>query len=285
MARVSLLHDVLNRLTIDAAINPYQTCEQDMAWQHLEDADLPAGSLILLDRGYNNFALLRTVLDQGHHFCARAKGDLKIVKVFKLLGRSEMVTQFNPTKKTLANSDPNSQFRQPIQVRLVRQVIEGQEYILMTSLSTKELSKSELFDLYHQRWQVEESYKVKKCRIRIEDISGRTPEIIRQDFHAKVFAEALTTALMLDLREDVEAYSLTTRDEYQICITQALAKMKNALVLLFVRPKPLKILNKLLQILMNSLVGRAPGRKYRRKAQGKNAPKLQTQSAGYRCNR
>lgn len=286
MARISLLHDVLNRITYDAALSPYRTSEQDMAWQHLEDADLPKESLILLDRGYVDYALLRTIQDQGHDFCIRLRSDLKVYKAFKRSGKQEMVTQFKPTKQTLAMASPESPFRKPINVRLVRFVIEKQEYILMTTLlDTRAFPLIEIVDLYHQRWQIEESYKVKKCRMRIEDMSGMTPEIIRQDFHAKVFAECLTAALTLELRDHVDAYCLTTKNEYQVSLTQALAKMKNTIALIFIRPKPIEILTKLLQILMKSLVERAPGRKFRRKSQGKNPPKLQTQCIAYKYNR
>lgn len=286
MARVSMLHDVLNRVTYDAAISPYKTSEQDMAWQHLEEATLPDGSLILLDRGYNNFALLRTIRDQGHHFCIRLRGDLKIAKVFKQSGKKEMIALFEPTKTALSHASPDSPFRNAIKVRLVRMALGTEEYVLMTSLAdSEECPRIELFDLYHQRWQVEESYKVKKCRMKIEELSGKTPELVRQDFHAKIFAETLTMALAVELDSAVEGYSLTTKNEYQISITQALAKMKNTLVLLFIKQDPLKILNDLLQILMKSLVAMVPGRKFKRKGQGRNPPKLQTQSFGYRCNR
>jgi len=62
-----------------------------------------------------------------------------------------------------------------------------------------------------------------------ETLSGSIPEIIRQDFHGKIFAECLTAALMLETREEVEAYCLTTRKEYKVSLTQALAKMKTSL--------------------------------------------------------
>ena len=80
MARVSLLHDVLNRITYDAVMEKYCVGETTIAWQHLEEAQLPAGSLILLDRGYCDFLLLQQIRGLGHHFCVRMKGDLKVVK-------------------------------------------------------------------------------------------------------------------------------------------------------------------------------------------------------------
>jgi len=50
--------------------------------------------------------------------------------------------------------------------------------------------------LYHQRWPVEEDYKLIKCRIQIENFSGKTVHSVYQDFHAKVFAKNLASILI-----------------------------------------------------------------------------------------
>lgn len=286
MGRISLLHDVLNRITYDAILKPYSSGERDMAWEHLDEAELPPGSLLLLDRGYGGFPLLRNIFDKDHHFCVRLKSNLKIVRTFQQSNKPEMWITYKPDRKTYRQAAPDSPFREGFPVRLVRYRIANVDYFLMTTLlDSGTHSRRDLIELYHQRWQVEESYKVKKCRMKIEDISGITPEIIRQDFHAKVFGECLTTAMMLELRDEVDAYCLTTRDEYRVSITQALANMKNTIVLMFIRPRPSKLISHLLKILMKSLVAMVPGRKYKRKNSGKNSPKLQTQSRAYRYNR
>ena len=288
MGRISILHDVLNRITYDAILNPYSSGEGEMAWRHLDESELPQSSLILLDRGYVDFTLLRNIYDLGHHFCVRLKSNLKVTQIFKQSGLAEMCLQFKPSSHVRRQSPPESRFRQGFTVRLVRYKIGKKEYILMTTLlDTATFPLQDLFDLYHTRWQVEESYKVKKCRMRIEDVSGTTVETIRQDFHAKVFAECFTTALMLEVRDAVEAYCMTTRNEYKVSLTQALAKMKNTLVLLFLRARPDRLISDLLTIFTKSLIEAAPGRKYRRKnrGKGKNPPKLQTQTKGYRYNR
>ena len=49
IARVSILHDVLNRVTYDAILGGYQTSEQTLAWDHLETAQIPKKSIFLMD--------------------------------------------------------------------------------------------------------------------------------------------------------------------------------------------------------------------------------------------
>ncbi len=276
MARTSLIHDVLNRMTYDAILEPYGVSEAAMAYQHIEEADLPKGSLILLDRGYCDSQLLSHILDYGHHFCVRLKSNLKISKKFRKMGVSDAILPFNLIK----NDDGSAR-----KVRLVRYSIGKETYTLMTTLLDPAVSLLNLFDLYHQRWEIEESYKVKKCRLKIEEVRGLTAENVRQDFHAKVFAECLTAALILDLVPEVERYSEGCIDEYKVCFTQALAKMKNTLVLIFLRKDVRPILRGLLDIFMKSLVACVPGRTYERRHPGKNARKIQTNSMGYTGNR
>ena len=84
--------------------------------------------------------------------------------------------------------------------------------------------------------------------------------MIMQDFHAKVFAECFTTALMLDPQPEVEEYNLSKVNEYKISITHALAKMKNMPVLLFVRKNSQRLLIDLHRIFMSPLVGGLTGK-------------------------
>ena len=246
MARLSLLHDVLNRITYDALIGDYHQGELSMALEHLEDAPLPDRCLFLMDRGYVSFYLLGHILDLGQHFCVRAKNGLKIVKQFLESGQAQGIYQFRPPKNLRQQIGGDSPILVPITVRLIRLRQGKKTVVLMTSLlDTGEYPAEEIADLYRQRWQVEESYKVKKYRMMLEDFSGLTPEIILQDFHAKVFAECLTSALILDVDDEIEAYNRKTKHKYRVSITECVAKMKNTLVLLFLRKSPVPLLNDL----------------------------------------
>ena len=277
MARISVIHDVLNRITYDAILEPYTVMENAMAYQHIEEADLPEGSLIILDRYYADSGLLEHILENGHHFCIRLKSNLRIYKAFNRLDVNDAVL----TCKWLKDDSGKAR-----QVRLVRYQIGKEVYVLMTTLlDQRSVSSLDLCDLYHQRWEVEESYKVKKCRIKIEEVRGLTPDLVRQDFYAKIFSESLTAAFMLSLEPEVRDYSDRRENEYKISFTQALAKMKNTLVLLFLRAQVAPILSGLESLFLQSLVPCVPGRKYKRRHPGKNARKIQTNSMGYTYNR
>ena len=156
----------------------------------------------------------------------------------------------------------------------------------MTNLfGTRKYPKFELGMLYHQRWQVEESYKVKKCRLKIEHFSGFSPEIVRQDFHAKVFSECLTSALAIDVQEDVDLYSRTTLNDYCVSLSQVLAKMKNAIALLFLRRHWRPLLDALYLQFRQALIARIHGRRVPRKIRSKPHLKLQIPAMAYPLNR
>jgi hypothetical protein len=132
---------------------------------------------------------------------------------------------------------------EPIKVRLICiDLNNGDKEILMTSLIDCEKYPYELFeDLYHNRWPVEESYKIMKSRIEIENFTGKSPEAVKQDFHARIFTVNLTSILSFSVQKKIEKKN--NKYIYQINWTQAIAKMKDSVVLLFIRKDIQLIIN------------------------------------------
>jgi hypothetical protein len=112
---------------------------------------------------------------------------------------------------------------------------------------------------------VEENYKTAKCRIEIENFSGKSVESVYQDFHAKVFAMNLTAAITHPAQDIVAGESKQKKYAYRINVTQALSKMKDSIVLLFKRSNIMEILNKLFDLFIMTIEPVRPGRKYPRK--------------------
>ena len=151
----------------------------------------------------------------------------------------------------------------PIKVRKFRM-----NQILITSLIDKEKYPNEIFsDLYHQRWPVEEDYKVMKSRIEIGNWSGKSVLSVYQDFHAKVFSKNFTAMLAHSTSEQIESRSYDLKYKYQLNITQALSKMKDTIVILLNRPRCAaeKLLIKLRNIFIKTVEPIRPGRKFPRK--------------------
>jgi len=106
-----------------------------------------------------------------------------------------------------------------------------------------------------------------KCRLEIENFSGKSTISVYQDFHAKVFSKNLTAIIANTTKDEIEKLSERRNFQYQINFTQALSKMKHTLVLLFTRPvETVKlIVAKLKKIFAQTVEQVRPGRRYQRK--------------------
>ena len=84
----------------------------------------------------------------------------------------------------------------PLQLRLIRIQNGDKVQVLITSLiDTKRYPIEIFYDLYHSRWPVEEDYKFIKCRMELENFSGKSVLSVYQDFHAKIFTKNLVSIL------------------------------------------------------------------------------------------
>jgi len=71
-----------------------------------------------------------------------------------------------------------------IELRLIKHEIEGQIYLYGTTLIGKEY-KTELFgELYHDRWKIEELYKISKCLVNLEEFSSKSERGLKQEIYA-----------------------------------------------------------------------------------------------------
>jgi hypothetical protein len=60
-------------------------------------------------------------------------------------------------------------------------------------------------DLYHQRWGVEEDYKVLKNRLNIKNFSSVSVEGVLQDMHAKLLTKNITACAIHNEASKVSA--------------------------------------------------------------------------------
>jgi hypothetical protein len=263
LARVSQMFDVINKVTLDAIIAPKAIGERALAVQHF--THLKASDLVLLDRGYPAFWLFALILAQQAQFCARMPlGIWNAVDQFVESGLDEQIVTLHPSSKAVEECNARGLSTDPIEVRLVRVELEtGEVEVLATSLLDQEAYPVAVFkELYHQRWPVEEDYQFLKCRVEVENFSGKSVLAIYQDFHAKVFIKNLTAILAHPAQKVVRRESQSKQYTYQVNMTNALSKMKDTVVLLFQRTNILSILKALWQQMVKTIEPIRPGRSY-----------------------
>lgn len=240
LAMGSMLYDCLNQITLDAQIAPYASSERDLLMEHL--AKVEPGDMLLLDRGYPCFWLLFLLKAKGIDFCVRLKNDWWLkVKAFTESDKKEAVVQFSlPKKDRKKLADYQHMWDEELTCRLIKVELDnGEIEVLCTSLlDQKQYTHQDFVDLYPFRWSEEEAYKLLKCRIELENFSGKTAKAIKQDFHAKVLLMTLCAAYAHPIEEKVtQEYKADEQRKYdqQINRTNALAVTQDILVGVFIR--------------------------------------------------
>lgn len=267
VARASQMFDVLNKVTVDAVLAPKTDGERELGAFHL--LKLQPKDFLLLDRGYPAHWFFKGVMSMGAQFCARISPEQSgVVKKFYNSGKAEDIVFINPTPTSKKKCQELGFDADPVVTRLIRVKLDsGETEILATSLINQKSFPKALFkDLYHKRWPVEEDYKTLKFRLQVENFSGKTVHSVYQDFHAKVFSKNLTAVIATTTRKKIIKKSRNLKHTHQINFAQALARMKDSIVLLFVsrRKKICKYVEQIRKIFIQTTEAIKPNRKFPR---------------------
>ena len=247
MALCSILYDTLNLVPVDSQIAPYKVSERELLVEHLQYTQ--KGDLLLLDRGYPAIWLFFLLQAKGVDFCVRMsdfwwlevdnfnKSNLKQTTVnFHLPQKDRERVKAYCTTHKLAWIDG------PITLRLVKvELPTGETEILCTSLLDAQQFDAEVFgELYHHRWSAEEAFKMLKCRVELENFSGKTAIAVQQDFQAKVFAMILCSIYAHPIEQKLKeeyAQDHQRKHKQKINRTAALDMLQNILIPAFLKNK------------------------------------------------
>jgi len=241
LALSSVFYDVLNLLAVDSQMAPYASSERDLLYKHLEFAREDE-DLILLDRGYPSMALFFLLSAKKLQFCVRMKDNWWLeVDKFNKGGLNEQIVTFKlPKKDRRLLKDFPEWHDKEIKCRLIKVELDsGENEILCTSLIDMEKYEYEDFiQLYHYRWSEEEAYKLLKCRVEVENFSGKNAIAVKQDFYAKMFLLTLCAAYAHPIEEKVrEEYKANENRKYdqKINRTNAIAMTRDILISVFIK--------------------------------------------------
>jgi hypothetical protein len=249
---------------------PYASSERDLLMLHLEK--VKEGDLLLLDRGYPCFWLFFLLKARKIEFCIRLQENwwLSAKEFAKSKEKERLVTFTFPKKDREKLAGYPHMVNETITCRLVKVDLEnGEKEILCTSLvDSEKYPYEEIIELYRFRWNEEEAYKLLKCRIELENFSGKTAKAVRQDFYAKVFLMTLCASFAHPIEEKVtQEYKADQNRKFdqKINRTCALSMTKNILVGLFIRKQHEKAIQSFDIIVEKTREIIRPGRKEPRK--------------------
>lgn len=190
-ALASVCYDTLNNVILDAGLYPYGTSERDGATANIKTVQtlpIPRGAqnLYIFDRGYPSKSLLAELIDGNIKFLMRVRKKFNID--FDLVEKKEKVVFTQEDKEYT--------------VRVFRVELDsGESELLVTNLQGKHLKRSEIKELYFTRWKIETKFDSLKNKLELENMSGRRPVTVYQDFWAK-----------LDLANTIAAAEFVTND-------------------------------------------------------------------------
>ena len=210
-AQGSLLYDILNDLVVDARIEPMSTDERTLASMHIKQLkELESfeewKELILFDRGYPSFELIKELLEAKIHFVLRVR--TKFSLAIDELSRGDHIIELEQGEKKL-----------PLRVLKFR-LDSGEEEVLITDLQEKKISIKAFKALYFKRWPIETKYAQEKNKLEIENFSGRLVEKIRQDFYATMVLTNNATDFINEAHELVDKEQKGKKNKYKYKVNE-----------------------------------------------------------------
>jgi Transposase DDE domain len=150
--RMTALLDLASRLPQTLWFEPDPQASDQRAWPQILAA-VPAGALLLFDRGYTDFQRFLELTQAQVTWITRAKSRLAFQLERQLIDTAQIQDALGWIGAGAT--------RQP--VRLVSVLISGQWYRYLTNeLDPQRLPAPELVALYRHRWQIEEAYATVK---------------------------------------------------------------------------------------------------------------------------
>ena len=262
LARYSKYYDVLNRISIDAILTQRSNGEHYLAEQHLKYSTKE--DLLLLDRGYPSLLLFRKFFIAKVNFCSRLTiKNWKIAQELLASPDDDVEVEIKIPSHLIKKFYRQGLDTSPLKLRLIKVELKtGETEILITSLLNEVKYPTSCFKpLYNLRWGVEESYKVDKHQIRIEDFSGTSVQSINQEFNSMILLSNLASIFSYMSIKEVKLKV----HRYKINATLAISKFREDLITLFKNIGDAHLIMKLVTTIWKNVIPIREGRSYERK--------------------
>jgi hypothetical protein len=267
-ARLSVVYDLLNRIGLDARLEPSTMGEVALARQQLEH--LQPGDAEVNDRGFTGYLYLASVAQRGRHFIARCSTGsfLAAQEMFRLnkANQSKEVWLFAPPDQKAECQRLGLPLKMRVRFVSLR-LPNGELEVLATSLRDQAMYPTEEFlTVYHWRWGHETFYLMLKGRLELENFSGRTVEAIRQDTQAAVLLANLESVLSEPTQAALREECTPHTQARQVNRSNSYHALKDQVLDLLYRDIPVPIvISKLIKLFKGSPVAVRPDRKVPRR--------------------
>jgi len=155
--------------------------------------NLPAGSVVTFDKGYNDYGLFKLLNDRGIIFVTRQKNNA----VYKVIKRQKANRKRGVTSDHLIEfTGFYSKQKCSIRLRRIRYIDTetGQVYAFLTN--DFKHAATTIADIYKQRWQIELFFKALKQNLVIKTFWGTSPNAV----HSQIWVALMIYLLMSVLK-------------------------------------------------------------------------------------
>ena len=137
--------------------------------------DAPKGSVVVFDKGYNNYRWHKTLTDKGIYWVTRIRGNAKYYVLERRdTARNPAVTSDQIIKYSSKQRDGDKLY--PIRRIGYRDPETGHHYVFITNHF--DWSAQTIADIYKQRWQVELFFKWIKQNLKIKTFIGNSKNAV-----------------------------------------------------------------------------------------------------------
>lgn len=244
---MNALFDLSNKIWVDILIqNGREKSERKALINMVKNLDFKEKTIIIADRGYENYDVIEHIKQKGMNFLIRIKDvnsngissglTLPKEEVFDkeinllVTRRNTNEIKANPDKYKFMPKNQNFDFllpedrgTYPINFRIVRFPIGENSYeVLITNLDKSEFSIDDLKEIYHMRWGIETGFRELKYAIGLTSFHSKKVEYIKQEIFAKLtmynFCETITLNVVLQQKERKHAYQVNFTLAILICL-------------------------------------------------------------------
>jgi hypothetical protein len=240
MLNINGLYDVLNRIYVDAVIDPgAQRREIAALITMIGHLDHPESSIILADRGYEGYRTIAHLIESMAKFVIRAK-DLDsngFLHTLHLPPEGELDIDVNkiltPSRRRIYENDNryawihrrafdlwDSNNKYSIHFRLVRIKLDDGSYeCLVTNLPRDMFSVKKLKNLYHLRWGIENAYRDLKYSVDLLHFHGKSAQAVLQEIFCSL--TMFNYCAYLCVHADILHISPKTKYRYKVNFANA----------------------------------------------------------------
>ena len=137
--------------------------------------NFPKGSIVVMDKGYNDYSWYKQLTDKGIFFVTRLKTNAK----YRIVNRRTVLKNKGLTcDQTIEFTGAQTSKKCPTQLRRIgyKDALTGKHYIFLTN--NFKLSAKTIADVYKARWQVELFFKWIKQNLKIKSYVGTSKNAV-----------------------------------------------------------------------------------------------------------